>query len=642
MISFFNIISILIICFTEQISLVNKPKAYYFSNNGVDNNTGTSPTNSLKTLKKLNSLKLNDGDSILFKCDDIFYGKLKIANDNIFISSYGNGNLPIIDGSEKIKSSWKLENGIWYTNIFNVNDDIRFLVNENNILPISRYPNKNENNGYLNFESHDLNNSITDNDLKTNWNFSDMVIRTERFRMAKVKTQSQKGQTLNFLPNEKIDSLKDNYGYFFVNSNKAIDLEGEWAYSKLDQKIYYKSKINPNNKSISCNKIDSLLIVKNANNINVRNISFKNAGKNSINITNCKNVNLNNIKIQNSGGDGITLLNSSNCTIKNSFLNQINWSGIFSSKTCDNITIQNNSIKNVGNEAFPKSKTFIGIDCNSAHSSVLNNTITNTGYSGIISAGVNNQISNNIIDNACTILDDNGGIYLNNNINKTMGTIVSNNMISNVIGDLVGAPAKFSLANGIYLDNFTEGVLVASNTISDVNGTGIYSNKCQTGNKIIGNTIYNCLVSQIFINNPLPNPKFIIDSNVMVANSTTKNQKVIRVNLNKSKDYDLGTITHNIIINPNDTDASSVIDGYKIKSISNQFALPNQNLTEKFKTLFTNNKSNSILFLKNSTNSKKQFSLPSGIWINQIKSKKFQNSIMLDPLKSVVLFKTDS
>ena len=82
-------------------------KVYYVSENGDDKNDGLSMDKPLKTFKKVSSLSLNAGDSVLFKKGDTFTGTLSLNNligdkDNpITIASYGEGeDRPILTNTK--------------------------------------------------------------------------------------------------------------------------------------------------------------------------------------------------------------------------------------------------------------------------------------------------------------------------------------------------------------------------------------------------------------------------------------------------------------------------------------------------------------------------------------------------------------
>ncbi len=85
-----------IFCLNAQRKNKSKPRAYYFSISGKDSNNGSKIT-PFKTFSKINNLQLKDGDSILFKSNEVFYGTLLIENTNaiIFIASYGKGSATI-------------------------------------------------------------------------------------------------------------------------------------------------------------------------------------------------------------------------------------------------------------------------------------------------------------------------------------------------------------------------------------------------------------------------------------------------------------------------------------------------------------------------------------------------------------------
>jgi hypothetical protein len=70
--------------------------------NGDDSNRGTLKL-PFKTLEKLEYLQLKDGDSILFKANEIFIGTLLIQNANLklFVSSYGKGCATINGGNQQ-------------------------------------------------------------------------------------------------------------------------------------------------------------------------------------------------------------------------------------------------------------------------------------------------------------------------------------------------------------------------------------------------------------------------------------------------------------------------------------------------------------------------------------------------------------
>lgn len=90
---------------------------YVDSEAGSDENDGTSPGKAFQTLDKVNGVELKPGDSILLKKGSIFdnqrlYPKGKGTEDRpILISSYGEGNMPVINAGGFRKTGGTNEDG---------------------------------------------------------------------------------------------------------------------------------------------------------------------------------------------------------------------------------------------------------------------------------------------------------------------------------------------------------------------------------------------------------------------------------------------------------------------------------------------------------------------------------------------------
>jgi hypothetical protein len=76
-------------------------------------NSGLSPKNAWQTINKINSYQFEFGDSILLRSGSIWREELIIPQHGIFIQSYGDGNFPIIKGSEILNEWIHVENDIW-------------------------------------------------------------------------------------------------------------------------------------------------------------------------------------------------------------------------------------------------------------------------------------------------------------------------------------------------------------------------------------------------------------------------------------------------------------------------------------------------------------------------------------------------
>ena len=91
---------------------------YYISNNGNDNNNGTSREKAWKTISKVNSTTFKAGDSILFERGGTWREELVIKNSGnaqnfIVYSAYGTGNRPRILGSNRSETWSLVQSNIW-------------------------------------------------------------------------------------------------------------------------------------------------------------------------------------------------------------------------------------------------------------------------------------------------------------------------------------------------------------------------------------------------------------------------------------------------------------------------------------------------------------------------------------------------
>jgi len=103
-------------------NVIVDPQAYYIDAvNGKDANDGKSPQTPWRSLAKVNSMKLNAGNKILFRTGQKWEGQLEIkdsgtADNPIEIGAYGEGTKPILTavGLYTIPSQSENADEAWY------------------------------------------------------------------------------------------------------------------------------------------------------------------------------------------------------------------------------------------------------------------------------------------------------------------------------------------------------------------------------------------------------------------------------------------------------------------------------------------------------------------------------------------------
>jgi hypothetical protein len=233
---------------------------YYVStSDGQDSYDGLSPANPFETIGKVNTLNLQPGDQVLFKCGDIWQGEQLIigksgaATNPIIFGSYpaGCANKPILSGSLPI-TGWTDQGG----NIYRANLPaaefplgINQLFRNGERLTMGRWPNLDAGNGGYSFvDSHSAgSNQITDNQLLSGVNWAGAIIHLKNIRWSMIDRQvtSSSGHTL--VLNQGLSCLIsgwttcNGWGYFINNHLATLDQDGEWYYDESSNQVYLYS-----------------------------------------------------------------------------------------------------------------------------------------------------------------------------------------------------------------------------------------------------------------------------------------------------------------------------------------------------------------------------------------------------------------
>jgi len=472
---------------------------YYIAANGNDHNNGTSSKSPFKTIAKLNTIVLKPGDKILFKRGDTFRGQLNIkqsgtASKPITITSYGNGALPIISGSEYV-NNWSLHKGKIYKAALNVNPVMVFY--KSTLCLPARYPNS----GFLTIDKANGKKGFYDAALtqtKGYWNGASLHNRMVRWQYGEHEVQSFANGHITIIGPIEYD-FKNGWGYFLSNKMEALDTTGEFYFSSSQNNLYLWSVSLPANNSVEASVYDYGINIENASYIRISNISFRHQQVNGV----IAGFNKTNISIQQCRFNAIylkaiNLATVNNVVIKNNIITDIYGKGI-RAWGCENIIVQNNTIKRIGLYAGRATKDEGGysameIEGDINYGNISFNILDSIGYCGL-SFSKNTRIEYNLINNYCLTTDDGAAIYTwsnNDTINRNgTGCVIRNNIIQNGIGNIQATPDKTGYANGIYMDDASGNALIQNNTVFNCAQAGIFLHN-SINNTVRGNTLYNC------------------------------------------------------------------------------------------------------------------------------------------------------
>jgi len=629
-----------------------KATNYYFSSvSGDDSRTSVqaqNPATPWKTLTKLNSFfsSLGAGDSVLFKRGEIFYGSIVVSKSGtaanpIRFGAFGSGARPVISGFTTINTWTSLGSNIWESTVAasTLSSTNMVLINGANTA-MGRYPNT----GYLTYEGHTANTSITDNQLTAtpNWTGAEVVIKMTHWVINRSPITSHAGTKINYTSSDVNYDPINGFGYFIQNDARTLDVQNEWYFDPSTKKIKIFSTSNPGTVKVA--SVDDLVTANSKAYLTFDNISFEGANSDAFNISFSNNIIIQNCDITYSGDDAVYCYpNSPNLTVQNCFINHSNNAGINAAST-DNAVIRNNTVNNTGIFAGMGKEVagnYEAIVSNGNNGDISYNVIRNTGYCGIKFDGNATVIKNNYIDYFCFIKDDGGGIYGYPSQGQTSYTqrTIRDNIVVNAIGAVGGTnDPNYLPAEGIYLDASASFADITNNTIGNCINIGLFLNNSKNVNSS-GNTIYNCA-------SLLRMTKF---QNVAVVNNTFNNNRLIaraatqRV-LYLSNDYDAAanyfTGNNNYYARPIDDNVTIIAfadgngSGYYDLAGWKSFSGQDANSKKSPKAITT---VNDLRFEYNETSVSKTISL--GANYIDVANVSYPGTITLAPYTSAVLIK---
>ena len=175
---------------------------------------------------------------------------------------------------------------------------------------------------------------------------------------------------------------------------------------------------------------------------------------------------------QTTGGSNNTI---NNCTITdcNNVGIDANWWREFTDWTITNNTVTNSgTIPGMGQNSY---YSYVGIRSWGDRGLIQYNRVINTGYHGIAYNGDDTHVLNNFVDTFVNVKGDGGGIYtVIQGDDPRTGQEIRNNIVLNAIGSPEGQSWDGLGAEGIYLDDVAQDVIIDGNTVAYCKGAGIF------------------------------------------------------------------------------------------------------------------------------------------------------------------------
>jgi parallel beta-helix repeat protein len=488
-------------------------------------------------LAAFNQSSLTAGDNLLLQKGQVFTTPIIISNsgtsDNpITIGAYGTGANPIITGFTTI-TGWTNEGGGIYSKVIISDAQTNVVTVDGVNTAMGRAPNAGTFNTYESCSGHV---SITDNGLgtSTNWNGAEVVIRKNNWTWDRGLITNHTGDVLTYTDLTLSRTATANYGYFFQNDLRTLDQLGEWYHNTSNGKFYmYFGVVDPTTKTVKVATKDYGIYNYNATNsydyVTCDNLNIVGFIKSGIYLATGTTYNIvQNCSINFCGRNGVEILgNANHNTITANLISNTTNGAIYCSGTSSYLTATNNTISNTGlviGSNLGTSGHYTAISTSSTNDLIQYNSITNTGYDGMYINGNSTEVRNNLFDNSCLVLNDGGAIYVSG---THTSVTIDGNIVLNSSGYTLGTPNLKQYSQGVYLDEYSNGITVTNNTVANCSYAGIFVHKGHD-DIITGNTCYNNLIGTTFqswLNEAnLANNTF--NGNICVAKSATQNPLV--------------------------------------------------------------------------------------------------------------------
>ncbi|MCB9184764.1 MAG: T9SS type A sorting domain-containing protein [Flavobacteriales bacterium] len=539
---------------------------YYVSPTGSDTNNGTSQSTPWKTIARVNQIgtSITAGTQILFQRGGTYRGRLNIngsgtSSNKIIIGAYGSGAAPIISGSELV-TGWTLHSGnIWKASVAS---NVKQVYFNGNRMELARFPNE----GWM---RTDIANSTSTTDATLTqgsgyFTGATMVIRTTNWSYDTAFVSTHSGTTLTHTSTGNNLGAQQ-WGYFLRNKLSLLDQAGEWYYNRANGTLYVWC---PNNAAPASNTIEAAVqdfgvyFGYQRHDARVSDLTFQHQTDASVRLSVTYNIEVANCTMQDTYRAIYSTGSSQqfhHLTITRTYLTAVYLLDNNSSFTFNSITDvclwpgwgENNW-------------GYFGLRTNGTGMVITDNYMENIGYIGI-AAYANAQVERNVVHHALAILNDGGGIAIDN----ADGMVLRRNIVRDMVGEFESvAPESINkkpMAHGIYFGNISiKNTTVEWNTVANCSVSGIHVDHTMvsSGNQVRNNTLFNNGEVQLSIsdysnyNTPGASAPFYVPSfntvysgNIMYCLS--KDQEcMLQTHVNSATLVDFGSFSGNRYFNP--------------------------------------------------------------------------------------------
>ncbi len=389
---------------------------------------------------------VSSNSTISLHCGRQYYGTLDLNNrSNVTVRTEGSCGRAAISPGQPVKGWGRQKDNIW---IAALPYPPAILTWNDKPLALAHYPNKPWARGRSDSPSR-INAKLPSADLAG----ATVVYRPEEW-MIETRTVAEYDNGAIVLAPKQGDAFdpKPDTEFYVEGKLWMLDSPGEWAWQDGWLYLWAPDGQSPQGRvwaAPRANGIDA----EHSRNITIENVRIHTAAY-GINAGDASNLHVRNVEISNLSQDGI-FAGGRGLLVDSVKISNAMHNGILGFYGISDVAVINSSIENTGMVGMPKrSRGAISFE-QSSGARVHNNRISNASYIGI-RVHKDAVVTNNVVDRACQILSDCGGIYTFAPDKQALNVRIEGNTVRNLAG---------RYAYGVYLDDSANGVTVARNLL---------------------------------------------------------------------------------------------------------------------------------------------------------------------------------
>ena len=318
--------------------------------------------------------------------------------------------------------------------------------------------------------------------------------------------------------------LRAGWGFYLSGASWMLDESGEWWFDTVNSTFLVRT---PTDKfptsTLALSTLDTCIDLSNVSNVTVEGVSATGC-RVGVRATGSFSVVLRGLRLSDSATNGIFAPTSTSLQVLDSriersgqhaILGKDDSPGIATAMVVSGNIIIDAGVIRVGGKPLTLPVPSLGAIMPGTGATVINNTVSGSGYHGIRTFG-NGLVKGNIVESSCLLLDDCAGIYA---FGAGAGSRIEANLVRDIPGGMDGKPpGSTSQGQGIFLDDHTTGVTVIGNTVVNAeNGVLLHNAYLNT---VRGNVLYGNRKLQIWLfeDARIKNPNGDVYGNVIAEN----------------------------------------------------------------------------------------------------------------------------